>query len=84
MLELDTAPLRVEQRGGLGLLTLDAPKSLNALGLETIRALDAALRRWADDPQVACVLLQSSSDKAFCAGGDVRGLRDACLAHALN
>ena len=80
MLELDTAPLRVEQRGGLGLLTLDAPKSLNALSLETIRALDAALRRWADDPQVACVLLQSSSDKAFCAGGDVRGLREACLA----
>jgi enoyl-CoA hydratase/carnithine racemase len=71
-----------EAGGGkrIAIATLDAPKSLHALTLEMIRLLDAALLRWADDPAIACVVLQSSTDKAFCAGGDVRGLRDAILA----
>ncbi|HEU4845618.1 MAG TPA: enoyl-CoA hydratase/isomerase family protein [Burkholderiaceae bacterium] len=79
------APVRLEERAAAGgrwvaIATLDAPKSLHALTLEMIRMLDAALQRWAADPAVVCVVLQSSTDKAFCAGGDVRGLRDAILA----
>ncbi|WP_220476900.1 enoyl-CoA hydratase/isomerase family protein [Massilia cavernae] len=79
------APVRLEERaagGGMrvAVATLDAPKSLHALTLDMIRLLDGALQRWALDPAVACVVLQSSTDKAFCAGGDVRGLRDAILA----
>jgi enoyl-CoA hydratase/carnithine racemase len=79
------APVQFEEREGrdgmlVAVATLDAPKSLNALTLDMIRLLDGALRRWAADPRVACVVLQSSTDKAFCAGGDVRGLRDAIAA----
>ena len=74
--------VKIEERdcpGGmkLGVITLDAPKSLHALTLDMIRAVDQALIRWADDEAVACVVLQSSTDKAFCAGGDVRSLRAA-------
>jgi enoyl-CoA hydratase/carnithine racemase len=65
----------------IAIATLDAPRSLHALNLEMIRLLDDALQRWAVDPLVACVVLQSSTDKAFCAGGDVRGLRQAVLDH---
>jgi enoyl-CoA hydratase/carnithine racemase len=64
----------------VAIATLNAPKSLHALTLEMIVVLDGALQRWAADPGVACVVLQSSTDKAFCAGGDVRGLRQAILA----
>lgn len=79
------SPIRLEVReakGGkrLAIATLDAPKSLHALTLEMIRLLDGALQRWAADPSIVCVVLQSSTDKAFCAGGDVRSLRDAILA----
>jgi enoyl-CoA hydratase/carnithine racemase len=63
----------------IAIATLDAPKSLHALTLDMIRLLDGALQRWAQDPQIACVVLQSSTDKAFCAGGDVRALRQAVL-----
>lgn len=63
----------------LGIITLDAPKSLHALNLDMIRAIDSALVRWQDDAAIACVVLQSSTDKAFCAGGDVRSLRTAVL-----
>jgi enoyl-CoA hydratase/carnithine racemase len=65
----------------IAIATLDAPRSLHALNLEMIRLLDDALQRWAVDPLVACVVLQSSTDKAFCAGGDVRSLRQAVLDH---
>ncbi|QYG05570.1 enoyl-CoA hydratase/isomerase family protein [Janthinobacterium sp. PAMC25594] len=76
--------VKIEERdcpGGmkLGVITLDAPKSLHALTLEMIRAIDGALVRWAADDAIACVVLQSSTDKAFCAGGDVRSLRTAVV-----
>ncbi|HDX8453613.1 TPA: enoyl-CoA hydratase/isomerase family protein [Aeromonas hydrophila] len=56
----------------IGMLTLDSPASLNALSLEMIQLLQAALARWAQDPSIVCVLLQGAGEKAFCAGGDIR------------
>ena len=81
----NTSPVRLEERAAMGgmrvaIATLDAPKSLHALTLDMIRLLHGALGRWAADPSIACVVLQSSTDKSFCAGGDVRSLRDALLA----
>lgn len=58
----------------VGIATLDSPKNLNALSLAMVEALDARLRSWQADPQIACVLLRGSGDKGFCAGGDVRRL----------
>lgn len=70
-------------RGGyrIGVAMLNAEASLNALTLGMIRRLDLRLQRWATDPQVACVVLCGAGDRAFCAGGDVRFLRDAILEH---
>jgi enoyl-CoA hydratase/carnithine racemase len=65
----------------LGIATLDAAKSLNALTLPMIEALDAQLQAWASDAQIACVLLRGNGPKAFCAGGDVIELVEACRAH---
>lgn len=56
----------------IGMLTLDSPASLNALSLEMIQLLQAALTRWEQDPSIVCVLLQGTGEKAFCAGGDIR------------
>ena len=64
----------------IGLAILNVPKALHALNPEMISLLDTALQRWAQDPAIACVVLRSSTDKAFCAGGDVRSLRSAILA----
>ncbi|WP_407315470.1 enoyl-CoA hydratase/isomerase family protein [Pseudomonas sp. nanlin1] len=65
----------------LGVATLNAPAALNALSLPMVQALAEQLKRWAHDPHVACVLLRGSGPKAFCAGGDVRSLVEACRAH---
>nr|WP_294864966.1 enoyl-CoA hydratase/isomerase family protein [uncultured Pseudogulbenkiania sp.] len=65
----------------IGVATLNAEKSLNALTLGMIRLLNAQLQRWAADDTIACVLLRGAGERAFCAGGDVRAVRDAILAH---
>ena len=57
---------------GVGTITLDRPKALNSLSLDMVRALTAILRDWHDDASVAAVVLRSSSEKALCAGGDIR------------
>ncbi|MCB2034550.1 MAG: enoyl-CoA hydratase/isomerase family protein, partial [Ottowia sp.] len=44
--------------GGIGLITLNRPKALNALSLGMIRALTAALNAWRDDPAVKAVAIR--------------------------
>ncbi|HEY8359086.1 MAG TPA: enoyl-CoA hydratase/isomerase family protein [Ramlibacter sp.] len=73
-----------EVRGEAGLLTLARPKALNALSLQMIRELTAALRAWRDDPEVKLVALRGMGREgpfgAFCAGGDIRFFHQAVLA----
>ena len=63
--------------GRIGLLTLNAPGSLNALSEAMVQALQAELDRWADDDQISLVVLQGAGERAFCAGGDIRKLYGA-------
>ena len=65
----------------IGIATLDAEKSLNALSLSMIKALDDRLKAWADDPEITCVMLRGNGPKAFCAGGDVVQLVHQCREH---
>lgn len=61
-------------------IKLNAPKSLNALTLEMVTQLTQLLEKAKSDPQVVAVVLDSVSDKAFCAGGDVVGIVEAANA----
>ncbi|MEO2265931.1 enoyl-CoA hydratase/isomerase family protein [Pseudoalteromonas sp. YIC-656] len=61
----------------IGLATLNVPKALNALNLNMIRLLDKQLKHWAEDEELALVIIKGSGDKAFCAGGDVVSLHKA-------
>ncbi len=58
--------------GRIAIATLNAPRRLNALNLEMIELLGERLHEWADDPEVAMVVLQGEGNRAFCAGGDIR------------
>jgi enoyl-CoA hydratase/carnithine racemase len=73
-----------EVRGTGGFITLDRPKALNALSLEMIRDLTAALLEWRDDDRVERVALRGMGREgpfgAFCAGGDIRFFHQAVLA----
>jgi enoyl-CoA hydratase/carnithine racemase len=64
----------------IGVAVLNAERSLNALSLPMIQLLGPQLSSWAADERIACVVLRGAGEKAFCAGGDVRSLRQAILA----
>ena len=62
---------------GTGTITLDRPKALNSLSLEMVRRLTEVLLAWRDDSKVDAVVITSSSEKALCAGGDIRFFHEA-------
>ena len=65
-----------ELRGRVAVLTLNRPESLNAMSLELMADMDAALDRVSEArPRVRCVLL-TGAGRAFCAGGDLTAHRD--------
>ncbi len=66
-----------DRRGGLGLVTLNRPKAMNALTHGMALALEAQLDAWAEDGAVAVVAIRGAGDRAFAAGGDIRALYDA-------
>ena len=73
-----------EMRNGVGLLTLNRPRALNALTLDMVRELTAVLLAWRDDPSVKAAAIRGQGKEAafgaFCAGGDIRFFHQAALA----
>ena len=61
---------------GIGHIILDRPKALNSLSLDMVRKLTQTLLTWKNDALIRAVVVRSSSDKAFCAGGDIRFFYD--------
>lgn len=72
----ESANLRIERQGRLGVITLDRPKALNALTHDMVRGLSRQLALWRDDAEVAAVLVKAVPGRAFCAGGDIRQVTD--------
>ena len=77
-MESVTADLVCEVKGGVGFITLNRPRALNALTLDMVRGLMVTLLVWRDDPKVLAVAVRGSNKEgvfgAFCAGGDIRFL----------
>ena len=65
-----------ERSNGVLTVRLNRPEKLNALDVETCRALVHALLRAADDKSVRVILI-TGAGRAFCAGGDLDRIRDA-------
>lgn len=55
-------------------ITLNRPKALNALTHEMIQSIYQNLINFEKDESVKAVFVDANSEKAFCAGGDVRSL----------
>jgi enoyl-CoA hydratase/carnithine racemase len=83
-LPTDPSTVITELRGRVGCITLNRPRALNALTLDMIRDVSAALLAWREDPQVLAVAIRGMGKEgpfgSFCAGGDIRFFHQAALA----
>ncbi|MDE3177848.1 MAG: enoyl-CoA hydratase/isomerase family protein [Pseudomonadota bacterium] len=64
----------VDRRGSAGFIVLDRPQALNALTLQMVREIAAALDAFERDAAVQRVVIRGAGERAFSAGGDVRWL----------
>eukprot|EP01030_Chromulinospumella_sphaerica_P007446 gene7446-7283_t len=71
-----SAHVHTSVSNGTGLILLDRPKALNSLSLEMVRDITAALLAWRESAEVDAVVIRSTSEKALCAGGDIRFFYD--------
>ncbi len=48
----------IDRVGSAAVIRLNRPKALNSLSLSMVQAMKAALERFADDPEISCVVLK--------------------------
>ena len=68
---MEFANLLFENQDGIGIVTLNRPKALNALNKATLEELNSLADMLAKDPSVKVVILTGSGEKAFVAGADI-------------
>lgn len=64
---------------GCAQLTLNRPEALNALSFDILRRIAAALDEVASWGDVRALLITGAGEKAFCAGADIKELRNRSL-----
>lgn len=70
-----------ETRGKVGLVTLNRPKALNALNLQLLAELVAAMKDFDADAGIGAMVV-TGSDKAFAAGADIKEMQAISFADA--
>ncbi|MBI3676068.1 MAG: enoyl-CoA hydratase [Proteobacteria bacterium] len=68
---MDYQNILVKIEGGVGVITLNRPKALNALNNELLGELVHVLEAWDQDDAVRAIVL-TGSDRAFAAGADIK------------
>ena len=63
--------LLVDIADGIAVVTINRPKSLNALNSETLAELDACFAQIEADPEAKVLILTGSGSKSFVAGADI-------------
>jgi enoyl-CoA hydratase len=76
----DTAPqtdeILLDRIGSAAIIRLNRPKALNSLNLAMVRAMKAAMERFASDPEISCLILKGEGERGLCAGGDIRVIHE--------
>ena len=68
------------RRAGVARITLDRPAKLNALTPQMVRDMRSVLDEGERDATLRLVLIDGAGPRGFCAGGDVKFVRDSALA----
>ncbi len=69
-MELDN--VLVEVIDGIGVVTVNRPRALNALSSDVVEALDSAVHEIERNAEVSVVVITGAGERAFVAGADIR------------
>ncbi|HDZ89441.1 MAG TPA: enoyl-CoA hydratase/isomerase family protein, partial [Deltaproteobacteria bacterium] len=65
-----------EKKEKIAIITINRPEAMNSLDGETLDGLNKAWIEFRDDPDLWVGIITGAGDRAFCAGGDLKSLRD--------
>ena len=68
----DSFPIRIEQRGGVAIWTIDRAHRRNALSRPTLIALGALARDAQSNASIRAIVVTGAGDVSFCAGADLK------------
>ncbi|MGE0611850.1 MAG: enoyl-CoA hydratase [Hyphomicrobiales bacterium] len=66
----------VRSEDGVGIITFNRPKALNAVNHDVMAQLLAATEAFDKDEAIGCIVLTGAGDKAFVAGADIPEMAD--------
>ena len=67
----EAAPVLMERRGAVGVITLNRPEKHNAINSALGQALGEAVREFEADESVRAIVITGAGERAFCAGADM-------------
>lgn len=69
-------------QGAVALITLDRPETLNALDLDSLRALRGHLEEVRDRREIRTAIISGAGERAFCVGADLKSTRVSSASYA--
>lgn len=67
--------LLIEIAEGIATVTINRPKALNAMNAAVLGELECAFTALNSNPEVGCIILTGSGEKAFVAGADISAMQ---------
>ena len=74
-----TTDVVLNKINSIGCITLNRPKQLNALNLTMVQEMQKQISDCEKDDKIKTIIVKGAGETAFCAGGDVKSIRDYCL-----
>lgn len=71
-LDIPEETVKFERMAGLGVITLNRPKVLNALSMEMIRIINRHVGHVEKNQDIRALCFETADPRAFCSGGDIK------------
>jgi enoyl-CoA hydratase/carnithine racemase len=76
--------INYEKEGRIAIFTINRPQAMNAMDMEAVRELTAAMTEFRDDPELWVGIITGAGDRAFCGGADIKDTLSFMKEHRQN